>query len=158
MNPKVKSYGTKGEVLRLFSGAISIWALISLLGLLVTRILFPSRLGFLDRGADSWLAARRSDSWNSLSALASSLGNSRIIVVLTLIFIIFLRLKLKRWRESIFLLTVMVGELSIFLAITLTVDRPRPAVLKLDAAPPTSSFPSGHTSAAMAFESVTSQA
>ena len=42
------------------------------------------------------------------------------------------------------------GEVLIFLAITLLVDRPRPLVKHLDVAPPTSSFPSGHTAAAVA--------
>jgi undecaprenyl-diphosphatase len=44
----------------------------------------------------------------------------------------------------------IVGELLIFLAITALVHRARPAVPQLDQAPPTSSFPSGHTGAAVA--------
>ena len=44
----------------------------------------------------------------------------------------------------------MVGEVTIFVAVTLTVHRLRPAVIRLDKSPPTSSFPSGHTAAAMA--------
>jgi membrane-associated phospholipid phosphatase len=38
----------------------------------------------------------------------------------------------------------------LFLIVTLLVDRPRPPVKHLDAAPSTSSFPSGHTAAAIA--------
>jgi membrane-associated phospholipid phosphatase len=38
----------------------------------------------------------------------------------------------------------------VFLLTTAAVDRVRPAVPKLDPAPPTSSFPSGHTGAATA--------
>ena len=150
MNQMLRSHSKGGVVLRLFGGALSIWAGASLLGLLITHFLAPSRMSFLDRGADTWLASHRSTRLNTLTSWASSLSNTRTMILLTLIFIIFLRLKLKRWHESIFLLTVMGGELVIFLAIALTVNRARPAVLKLDAAPPTSSFPSGHTSAAMA--------
>jgi len=40
-------------------------------------------------------------------------------------------------------------EVSVFVTTTLFVDRPRPPVHRLDAAPPTSSFPSGHTAAAI---------
>ena len=36
-----------------------------------------------------------------------------------------------------------------FLTTTMLVDRARPAVHRLDAAPPTSSFPSGHTAASV---------
>jgi membrane-associated phospholipid phosphatase len=41
------------------------------------------------------------------------------------------------------------GQVAIFLAITLLVDRRRPPVSHLDQAPPTSSFPSGQTAAAI---------
>ena len=44
----------------------------------------------------------------------------------------------------------ILGELFIFLLVTNTVHRQRPPVPRLDPAPPTSSFPSGHTAAAMA--------
>lgn len=44
----------------------------------------------------------------------------------------------------------MVGELLVFYAVTAIVHRPRPPVVRLDVAPPTSSFPSGHTAAAFA--------
>ena len=47
-------------------------------------------------------------------------------------------------------MVAIVGELLIFLVITATVHRARPAVPQLDQAPPTSSFPSGHTGAAVA--------
>jgi undecaprenyl-diphosphatase len=39
------------------------------------------------------------------------------------------------------------GEVLIFLLVTILVDRDRPPVRHLDQAPPTSSFPSGHTAA-----------
>jgi undecaprenyl-diphosphatase len=42
------------------------------------------------------------------------------------------------------------GEVGIFLLVTLMVDRDRPPVRHLDEAPPTSSFPSGHTAATIA--------
>jgi undecaprenyl-diphosphatase len=40
-------------------------------------------------------------------------------------------------------------EVTVFVTTTLFVDRPRPPVVRLDPAPPTSSFPSGHTAAAI---------
>jgi undecaprenyl-diphosphatase len=47
------------------------------------------------------------------------------------------------------LVTSIVGELVIFLATTTVVPQRRPTVPKLDPAPPTSSYPSGHTAAAV---------
>jgi undecaprenyl-diphosphatase len=55
----------------------------------------------------------------------------------------------RRWREPMLVAVAVAGEVAIFLAITLLVDRRRPPVSHLDQAPPTSSFPSGHTAAAI---------
>jgi undecaprenyl-diphosphatase len=57
---------------------------------------------------------------------------------------------LGRWRESIGVMVAILGELFVFLLVTNTVHRDRPPVPRLDPAPPTSSFPSGHTAAAVA--------
>jgi len=65
--------------------------------------------------------------------------------------VVVLRVWLGRWRESGALFAVIVGELLVFLVVTALVNRPRPDVPHLDVAPPTSSFPSGHTGAAVAF-------
>jgi membrane-associated phospholipid phosphatase len=61
-----------------------------------------------------------------------------------------LRWKLGRWYESWVVVAAIAGELLVFLAVTATVQRERPPVERLDPAPPTSSFPSGHTAAALA--------
>ena len=56
----------------------------------------------------------------------------------------------RRLRSALVIVTVLVGEVLIFLAATAVVGRPRPPVAHLDATlPPTSSFPSGHTAAAV---------
>jgi undecaprenyl-diphosphatase len=39
-------------------------------------------------------------------------------------------------------------EITVFLSVTFVVARPRPAVVRLNSTPATSSFPSGHTAAA----------
>jgi undecaprenyl-diphosphatase len=71
--------------------------------------------------------------------------------VLTAVAAVAFRLAFRRWRESVIVVSAVVGETLIFLLTTLLIDRRRPAVPPLDAAPPTSSFPSGHTAAAVAF-------
>jgi undecaprenyl-diphosphatase len=56
----------------------------------------------------------------------------------------------RRWRPALVIATVLVGEVLIFLAAAAVVGRSRPPVAHLDAVlPPTSSFPSGHTAAAI---------
>ncbi|GAA3943875.1 phosphatase PAP2 family protein [Actinoplanes auranticolor] len=53
-------------------------------------------------------------------------------------------------RGPIFLCAAVCAQAVVFYLTTLVIDRPRPDVEKMDVSPPTSSFPSGHTSAAVA--------
>jgi len=97
------------------------------------------------------LAAGRTPLWNRLTDFGSSLSDTPYIVALTAIAAIVLRLVYRRWRESIFLIVAVWSQSLIFLATTEQVGRHRPPVQHIDPAPPTSSFPSGHVSAAVAF-------
>ncbi|MGI5291877.1 phosphatase PAP2 family protein [Nonomuraea polychroma] len=97
------------------------------------------------------LAADRTSLWNSLTDVGSSLSDTPYIVALTMIAAIVFRLVYRHWRESIFLIAAVWSQSLIFLAATGPVGRQRPPVQHLDEAPPTSSFPSGHVSAAVAF-------
>ncbi len=57
---------------------------------------------------------------------------------------------LRRWREPLFLCAAVTAQAVVFYLTTLVIDRRRPVVRHLDDSPPTSSFPSGHTSASVA--------
>jgi undecaprenyl-diphosphatase len=97
------------------------------------------------------LAADRTSVWNTVTDYGSSLSDTPYIVALTAVAAIAFRLVFRRWRESVFLVAAVWGQSLVFLASTVVIDRRRPAVHHLDLAPPTSSFPSGHVSAAVAF-------
>ncbi|MGW0197228.1 phosphatase PAP2 family protein [Nonomuraea sp. NPDC003201] len=97
------------------------------------------------------LAAGRTSLWNTLTDFGSSLSDTPYIVALTVFAAIVFRLVHRRWRESIFLVAAVWSQSLIFLATTEAVGRHRPPVRHIDPAPPTSSFPSGHVSAAVAF-------
>ncbi|MFI7614677.1 phosphatase PAP2 family protein [Nonomuraea terrae] len=97
------------------------------------------------------MAAGRTSLGNELTDFGSSLSDTPYIVALTAVTAIVLRLVLRRWRESIFLIAAVWSQSLVFLATTNVVGRHRPPVPHLDEAPPTSSFPSGHVSAAVAF-------
>jgi hypothetical protein len=45
--------------LRLAGGAVVLWGLFSLIGMLVTHVLVHGRLQSVDRGVEVWFAARR---------------------------------------------------------------------------------------------------
>ena len=87
----------------------------------------------------------------SESKLITTLSETPTIIALTALAAAVFRWKFGRWRESLVVIYAVVGETAIFMATTLFIDRPRPSVPHLDEAPPTSSFPSGHTAAAVCF-------
>ena len=78
------------------------------------------------------------------------IADSATAIAMTIVVFLLLRWRLGRWFESWIVVAAIAGELLVFVAITATVHRARPAVERLDPAPPTSSFPSGHTAAAVA--------
>jgi len=121
------------------------------LGHLVTEMLPSTAIGKWDAEVPRRLVEYRQQEGVSESKLITSLSETPTIVALTALAAAVFRWKFGRWRESLVVIYAVVGETGIFMATTLLIDRPRPNVPKLDAAPPTSSFPSGHTAAAVCF-------
>ena len=116
------------------------------IGELITRDSNHDILG--DTTVPRWLAAHRTPTLTWWSMVFSNLGGVVAIVIVTgvtcLVFVGITR----RWRPASYLVTLMVGELAMFLTAAAVVKRPRPAVSHLDHHLPTSAFPSGHVAAA----------
>ena len=140
----------KKVFLKLTGGALVLWGLLSLIGLLIRHVLFYGRVGVWDRQVEVWFASHRRGSLNTLTGYANALGGTFSVIGLVIFVFLIFRWRLGRWDESLVILTVMVGEVTVFLAVTFTVQRLRPAVVRLDKSPPTLSYPSGHTAAALA--------
>ncbi|RLP90908.1 phosphatase PAP2 family protein [Micromonospora sp. BL4] len=121
-----------------------------LLGVLVTRVFARTWPFTVEDGVNRELAADRTNGWNDVSLVFSTLASTQMIVVVTVLVALALRLWLGRWREPLFLCAAVTAQALVFLLTTLAIDRRRPAVEHMDVSPPTSSFPSGHTSAAVA--------
>jgi membrane-associated phospholipid phosphatase len=118
-----------------------------------TGLLLTHPLARFVRGEDGInrdLAAHRTSTWSEVTAVFGTLANTTAIVATVAVLALILRLVYGRWRESLTLVAAVALQAAVFLLTTLVVDRPRPAVPHLDAAPPTSSYPSGHTGAATA--------
>jgi membrane-associated phospholipid phosphatase len=96
------------------------------------------------------LADGRTPDWTATTGVISKLADTASIIALLLIFALLLRWIFRRWAEAVTLMTAVLLQASVFLLTARVIDRQRPAVPQLDAAPPTSSFPSGHTGAAVA--------
>lgn len=137
-------------VARLLIGGLLIGALILSIGWLLTKVLDDRKLLASDLHVDRWLAAHRTHGLDQVTAGATWLAETPSAVGVAFVAFFVLRLWLHRWRESWMVLTALTGQLLVFLMCTSLIDRPRPPVHRLDAAPPTSSFPSGHTGAAVA--------
>ena len=119
------------------------------LGLLLTHVLLSGGLGRWDEGVNEWFVTRRTTSLNTITSVATMLGSTAPVIGMMLISVIFLVFR-RLWREVGVIVVALAVEFLVFLTTAVIVDRPRPTVPRLDIAPPTSSFPSGHTAAAIA--------
>jgi membrane-associated phospholipid phosphatase len=138
------------SALVLFGGAVVIVVVGVLVGMLLAKVLGHGEVGRTDTGVDRWLARHRTHDLNSITQVIAEMGGTPVVTGLALLTVIGAALVWRRWREPGLMAAAMFGEVVIFLCITTLVARPRPPVPHLDAAPPTSSFPSGHTAAAVA--------
>jgi membrane-associated phospholipid phosphatase len=127
-----------------------LYAVLVGIALLLTKVLDGSGLIKAEDHVNTGLAHHRSKPLNDLTYVLSGLGNTAAIIGAMLVVAIAMRLALKRWRESVFLVLAVSAQALVFFCVQLTVTRQRPHVKRLDSSPPTSSFPSGHTGAATA--------
>jgi undecaprenyl-diphosphatase len=136
---------------RIAAGIVVVWVLIvgALTGIgkliMITHNGNGNLLG--DAAIPRWFAARRTPSLNHLSLIASNLGATQDILIVSVVTCVVFLAVTRRWRPVIFIAVVMFGELGAFLIIEEIVKRPRPDVPHLDSGLPTSAFPSGHMAA-----------
>lgn len=98
------------------------------------------------------LVEGRDPATSGVTELFSVLAGTQAVIGVTLVSIVAL-LVLPRAAlrtEALFLGVSVAAQSAVFVSVTAFVDRPRPAVPHEDAAPPTSSFPSGHVGASLA--------
>jgi membrane-associated phospholipid phosphatase len=136
--------------LRLVGGAVAIWIVLTVFGLLLTRVFDTGAVHRSDLGVDIWFAHHRSPGWNDVMLFGTDLARTQTVIAVAAAAALFLRWRLKRWHESFVVIAAVTGEVLIFLAVTETVPQRRPPVPRLQVAPTTSSYPSGHTAAAVA--------
>jgi membrane-associated phospholipid phosphatase len=120
------------------------------MGWLLSKVLSHDALGQGDADISRWLAGHRNRDLNEVTSLTTKLAETLTITLLAVVAVAVAAWVWRRWREPMLVAVAVAGEVGIFLVVTLLVDRKRPPVGHLDAAPPTSSFPSGHTAAAVA--------
>ena len=120
------------------------------LGLLITKVLDDVWPFTVEDGINRYFAAHRTGPLNGVTEFFSLVGSTPVIIGVTAIAAFVLLRTLHSWREPLFLCAAVSAQAIVFFFTTLAIDRQRPQVKHLDNSPPTSSFPSGHTSAAFA--------
>lgn len=103
----------------------------------------------LDTATAEWMVAQRTPTLNALSDLASGFSDTITVVIAVAILGAAFSVLWRRWEETSLLLVGLTLEVSTFVTTAFLVGRERPMVEKLDPAPPTSGFPSGHMAAAV---------
>lgn len=142
---------TTGRLVGKVVGALVVlWGLMVGLGLLLTEVLqdVPPLSG--EDGVDRSLEQARTPFATAISGFFSLVGSTSVIIATMIVVAVVFRLVYGRWRESAFLVLAVSGQALVFLCVQFLVSRQRPDVERLDASPPTSSFPSGHTGASTA--------
>ena len=142
---------TLPAVIALVLGAFLIVEAVLLgLGLLVTRVLAHSALHRDEIAFEHAVEAHRTPWWNQVTGFGTLLGATETVVALTAVGCVILAWRGHGPRLPVFLALAVAGETALFLLASLVIDRLRPGIPHLDGAPPTSSFPSGHTAASVA--------
>lgn len=130
-------------------GYVIVGAIVLGLGLLLTHVLLSGGLGRWDEHVEDWFVARRTLTWNDVTAVGTAIGSTGTVIAVAAVAVAILAFR-RLWRDVALIVVALAVEVLVFLMTTFVVDRPRPSVPQLDASPPTSSFPSGHTAAAIA--------
>ncbi|MDQ0370502.1 phosphatase PAP2 family protein [Catenuloplanes indicus] len=120
------------------------------LGLLITRVLHDDWPLTLEDDVNRQLEQERGGTADAVSKVFSTLADTHTVIAITAVVALVLFLTSRNWREPAFMIGAVAAQSIIFVLTTLVIDRERPAVEHMDVSPPTSSFPSGHTSAAIA--------
>ena len=116
-------------------------------GWMLAKVVNDDSLGRADAGVSRWLAGERTADLNEVTTYTSDAGGTLTVAALAVVAVAFAAFAWRRWREPMLVAVAVAGEVLVFLLVTMLVDRDRPPVRHLDEAPPTSSFPSGHTAA-----------
>ena len=134
----------------LLAAFVAVEALLLGLGLLVTRVLDGTELHQEEVELVRAVPGTRTPTWNAITTWGTVLGSTGVVIAVTAAGCLLLLRRGHGPRLPVFLALAVAGETGLFLLAALVIDRDRPPIEQLDAAPPTSSFPSGHTAATLA--------
>ncbi|WP_041939419.1 phosphatase PAP2 family protein [Frankia alni] len=109
----------------------------------------PGQVRGWDTDAERWLAEHRTGGLVRLTADATYLADTWTVIAATAVLAAAAGWWTRRWWLPAGIILLTAGETAVYEASNALVDRPRPAVPRLDPGDPLASFPSGHTAAAV---------
>ena len=138
------------RALILLAVAVGLMAVLLGLGFLLTTTGLGAAISAADLAALQWLVDRRTAGMDSATTVMSGFASTTVVLVAGLVVALVASRVLRRWWPAVLMSLALLGELALFISSAQIVGRERPAVPHVDPAlPPTSSFPSGHTAAAI---------
>ena len=135
-------------LIRTVAPGTALFALVVGVGLALTGPLVG--LSHSEESINKYLADHRTTRWNAITLVWSHIGNTGIVVGVCIAVAALVLWRTRDWRLAAVPLIAISLQLVIFLLAAHLVGRTRPPVAKLDPAPPTSSYPSGHVGATTA--------
>ena len=118
------------------------------LGLVLVNVLLDGPIGRWDDSVNRWFVQQRTPTLDDLTVWGSRLGDTLTVIGIAAVAVVILAFA-RLWARIAFLVGALLIEVTTFVTTAFLVERSRPAVHQLDAVPPTSSFPSGHTAASI---------
>lgn len=115
-----------------------------------TGFLIVDVIGLDESAVNEAFVDARTPTLDSITAVVSEMGNTQVLIATCLIIVAFIWWQSRQWWFAMVPALALGVEALVFLTSSLVVGRSRPEVEQLDHAPPTSSFPSGHTGASTA--------
>jgi membrane-associated phospholipid phosphatase len=134
-------------LLRAIAPGIALWLAILGFGLVLTG---PFNGWRSESALNRRLQETRDQTWDSVTALWSHVGNTEIIIGVCVVAVVVLWWRTRRWWFAVIPAIAISLQATIFVTASAIIGRPRPDVPHLDPAPPTSSYPSGHVGASVA--------
>jgi undecaprenyl-diphosphatase len=112
-------------------------------------VLPDNGIGHRDEHVNVWLAAHRTALRTDISFWLSGIGDVYAIPALVALTVVIAAVR-RMWRAAAFIVTAIAVEAAVYRVATLTIDRQRPHVARLDHLPVNDSYYSGHTAASVA--------
>lgn len=129
--------------------ALVLFSITASTGLLVVHGL-ETTVGRWDAEVEQDLAGSRTALLDTFTGAGTWLAETMVVAGLTVLVVVLAAAVTRSWRAPTFLALCVIGEKAVYLAASIAVDRPRPAVATLGHVHATTSFPSGHVGAAVA--------